>query len=101
MYHTDDFGVTRAISAEEARAYGITDGASNEAHDPKRTYVQSLKLFTGVAPNGFKLAFEVVLKMLQAFSSPAVVWAILASSISLGKFVFGALLRASETDCGH
>jgi hypothetical protein len=38
-----------------------------------------------VAPNGFKLGFGVVVKMLSALSSPAVIWAILASSISLGK----------------
>ena len=85
MYHTDEFGTTRAISDEEARAYGINNTPSTNTSDPKRTYVQGLYPVSSIAPNGLKLAFNVILKMLSSLSSPAVIWAILATSISLGK----------------
>ncbi|KAL1583958.1 hypothetical protein WHR41_07439 [Cladosporium halotolerans] len=84
MYYTDEFGVTLVISEEEARANGITEAPAVTSPESKRTYVQSLNPVSTVAPNGFMLAISVVWKILSSLSSPAVVWAILATSITLG-----------------
>jgi hypothetical protein len=83
-WHTDEFGVTRVVSqSQNESAHSGTQSGS--APTQKRTYMQEINPFSPVAPNGFKLGFGVVVKMLSALSSPAVIWAILASSISLGK----------------
>lgn len=85
MYYTDEFGVTLAISDEEARANGITATPSDATPEPERTYVQSLNPVSTVAPNGFKLAISVISKILSSLSSPAVIWAVLATSVTLGE----------------
>ncbi|GAB7331063.1 hypothetical protein MBLNU13_g02553t1 [Cladosporium sp. NU13] len=89
VVHTDEFGVTRVLSDEEAREYGAFDAnnilASNNGNSTrKRSFISTLNPVSPVLPNGFKVAGTVLIKMLSALSSPAVIWAILASSISLG-----------------
>jgi hypothetical protein len=86
VVHTDEFGVTRILSDDEAREFGAYNGDNdiNANSTQKRTFVQTLNPISPVAPHGFRLAGAVLLKMLSALSSPAVIWAILASSISLG-----------------
>lgn len=89
VVHTDEFGVTRVLSDDEAREYGAFDNnglaSDNGISSQKRSFVSSLNPVSPVLPNGFKVAGTVLIKMLSALSSPAVIWAILASSISLGK----------------
>ena len=87
LYHTDEFGVTRVLTDEQAREYGISanDSSDNTSYAPKRSFISTLNPISPVSPNGFSLAGNVLLKMLSCLSSPAVVWAILASSISLGE----------------
>ena len=87
LYHTDEFGVTRVLTDEQAREYGISanDSSDNTSYAPKRSFISTLNPIRPVSPNGFSLAGNVLLKMLSCLSSPAVVWAILASSISLGE----------------
>ena len=87
LYHTDEFGVTRVLTNEQAREYGISADETSDAtsYAPKRSLVQTLNPISPVSPNGFSLACSVLLKMLSCLSSPAVVWAIMASSISLGE----------------
>jgi hypothetical protein len=88
LYHTDEFGVTRVLTDEQAREYGISANDTSDdttSYAPKRSFVQTLNPVSPVSPNGFSLACSVLLKMLSCLSSPAVVWAILASSISLGE----------------
>jgi hypothetical protein len=87
LYHTDEFGVTRVLTNEQAREYGISADETSDttSYAPKRSFLQTLNPISPVSPNGFSLACNVLLKMLSCLSSPAVVWAILASSISLGE----------------
>jgi hypothetical protein len=90
VVHTDEFGVTRVLSDEEAREYGAFDANNILASDngdstQKHSFISTLNPVSKVLPNGFKVAGTVLIKMLSALSSPAVIWAILASSISLGK----------------
>ena len=104
VVHTDEFGVTRVLSDEEAREYGAFDGNNVLASDngnstQKRSFVSTLNTVSPVLPNGFKVAGTVLIKMLSALSSPAVIWAILASSISLGKLSMTSLpLQLQFTD---
>jgi hypothetical protein len=106
VVHTDEFGVTRMLSDDEAREYGAFDrnnalASDNAMSTQKRTFVQTLEPISSVAPHGFKLTGTVLLKMLSALSSPAVIWAILASSISLGMFssaVMGLRLQIADYD---
>lgn len=97
MYHTDEFGVTRVLTDEQAREYGISpnDASDTTSYAPKRSFLQTLNPVSPVSPNGFSLACNVILKMLSCLSSPAVVWAILASSISLGE---KRILHSSKTE---
>ena len=107
LYHTDEFGVTRVLTDEQAREYGISanDSSDTTFYAPKRSFVSSLNPISPVSPNGFSLACNVLLKMLSCLSSPAVVWAILASSISLGELDSTLsnlpLKQTGETDSGQ
>jgi hypothetical protein len=87
VVHTDEFGVTRILSDDEARELGAYNGDNNINTNTTQelTFVRTLNPVSPVAPHGFRLAGAVLLKMLSALSSPAVIWAILASSISLGR----------------
>jgi hypothetical protein len=87
LYHTDEFGVTRVLTNEQAREYGISADETSDttSYAPKRSFVSTLNPISPLSPNGFSLACNVLLKMLSCLSSPAVVWAIMACSISLGK----------------
>ena len=62
--------------------------------------MQHLSPYSGRAPHPLRLAVNSELKMLQCLSSPAVVWAVLAASISLGvgiamSLVYGTILTKS------
>jgi hypothetical protein len=83
-WYTDEFGVTRVVS--HGRNLSADSGTqSGGMPTQKRTYIEEINPISPVAPHGLKLGFGVVLKMLSAFSSPGVIWAIFASSISLGE----------------
>lgn len=87
VIHTDEFGVTTVLTEEEARnRFGDQDmSGSTAASTQKHTFFQELKPYSGIAPNALSIGGGAIWKMVQACSSPAILWAILASSISLGK----------------
>lgn len=85
IYHTDEFGVTQAFSVADAERLGLpTDASPDEADVPKLSYWQTLQVFYTPAPGALKLGLGTFAKMISAMSSPAVLWAVLATSISLG-----------------
>ncbi|KAI7541025.1 MFS general substrate transporter [Hortaea werneckii] len=85
IYHTDEFGVTQAFSVADAERLGIpTDASPNEADVPKLSYWQTLQVFYRPAPGALQVGLGTFGKMISAMSSPAVIWAVLATSISLG-----------------
>jgi len=86
VHHTDEFGVTQILSDEEARArFGAAINITEEAVDYRqKTYWESLSVTSPVAPNATKLGLSVLLKMASSLSSPAVLWAVMAASITLG-----------------
>ena len=85
VYHTDEFGVTQILTVSEAEHLGI-EIVANEGNplSPKTTYLQSLNPFSPPAPTALRLGIGALAKMVSALSSPAVIWAVLATSISLG-----------------
>ncbi|KAI6908333.1 hypothetical protein D0868_08201 [Hortaea werneckii] len=85
IYHTDEFGVTQAFSVADAERLGIpTDASPDQADVPKLSYWQTLQVFYRPAPGALQVGLGTFGKMVSAMSSPAVVWAVLATSISLG-----------------
>lgn len=93
---TDEWGVTHFLTDAEARErLGTVQQESNETQAQPKSYMQHLNPISGTAPNALKLGIGAEVKMLQACSSPAVVFAILASSIALGVGIAMSLVYAS------
>ncbi|GIZ36792.1 hypothetical protein CKM354_000025900 [Cercospora kikuchii] len=97
VVHTDEFGVTTILSDEEAEArYGTRNQTTSATTIPLKTsYISQLSPYSSPAPNALRLGIGAILKMLQSLTSPAVLWAILASSISLGSGIAISLTYAS------
>ena len=99
---TDEWGVTHILTDAEARErFGAVQETSEEATTiQQKSHMQHLSPYQGRAPNPLRLAISSELKMIQCLSSPAVVWAVLAASISLGvgiamSLVYGTILTKS------
>lgn len=90
IHHTDEFGVTQVLTDEEARQrFGAAVGTSDEAANTRqKTYLESLSPISPVAPDAVKLGLGALIKMASSLSSPAVLWAILAASITLGELKY-------------
>ncbi|KAK3661735.1 hypothetical protein LTR56_000226 [Elasticomyces elasticus] len=84
--YTDEFGVTVVLSDDEAiERFGTRQEIQDNTTEPEQfSYLHHIKPFHKVAPNALHVGAGVLWKMLQACSSPAVIWSILAASISLG-----------------
>lgn len=98
--HTDEFGHTLVMTNEEAlQRFGHID-TDLRAPEPKRTYLQELKPWSTIAPSAFKVWWGAYVKIGKSFTSPAVIWALLLSSMSLGigiavSFVYSVVLEVS------
>jgi hypothetical protein len=102
VVHTDEFGVTIVLSDQEAlERFGTTREQNDNSTIPEqKTYLQHIRLYHGSAPQPLKVGLGALSKMAQSCSSPAVAWAILAASISLGvgiamSLVYGSILQTS------
>jgi MFS family permease len=86
IIYTDEFGTTHFLSDEDARErFGdIAQPVNNGSVARKRSLMQELKPWSPVADNGFKIWAGAYGKILKSLSSPGVIFAMLASSISLG-----------------
>ncbi|KAK6423260.1 hypothetical protein LTR95_016563 [Oleoguttula sp. CCFEE 5521] len=110
IIHTDEFGVTTVLSDEESRdRFGTTMTVEQTGYGPQRTYLQSLNPINPVAPHPVKLMLGALANMAASLSSPAVIWAILATSITLGTTIalsltYGSILTEgfgwSQADVG-
>lgn len=84
---TDEFGVTHVLSDEESRQHLATLGEIEteiETSSETKSYLQLIKPFESLTPNGFHIALMSYPKMLKAFTSPGIAFAVLMSSIVLG-----------------
>lgn len=81
---TDEFGVTHVLSDREARERFGTIEEHAAVVTTKRTFLQELKPWSPLAPNGLHVLLGAYRKIGKAFTSPAVIFSLLLSSISLG-----------------
>ncbi|KAJ4350335.1 uncharacterized protein N0V89_008956 [Didymosphaeria variabile] len=81
---TDEFGHTQILTDEQAiAAFGEVHGSSNAVSE-KKTFVQELRPWSPVTPNGSKVLLGAYLKIMKSFTSPGVIFSLMISSISLG-----------------
>jgi hypothetical protein len=88
---TDAFGVTHILSDEDARKRmgEIPEAETTIDSDvPKKTYMQLIKPFESMTPNGPRLALVSYIDMAKAFMSPGILFSVLLAAISLGKAFF-------------
>ncbi|KAF7531217.1 hypothetical protein G7054_g9076 [Neopestalotiopsis clavispora] len=83
---TDTFGVTRVLDEQEAENYQKHQPQQNhseEIESPK-SYLQMLKIWPGVLPEGGKVVVMSYVHMAQCLTSPAILYCIFVFSITLG-----------------
>ncbi|KAF4985976.1 hypothetical protein FDECE_16192 [Fusarium decemcellulare] len=99
---TDDFGVTHIVADDEAQEYlerhGIEAQSGDEPDVPKKSYLQMLRPWSEPHNTPWKMIVLSWLRMAQSMTSPAILFAVLASSITLGCVVnvsltYDAVLR--------
>lgn len=90
--YTDEFGHTHVLTHEEAQERFGRVQTHLEAPKPKRTFVQELQPWSDIAPNALSVWLGAYAKILKSCTSPAVIFALLLSSISLGKCKFGLVI---------
>lgn len=90
---TDDFGVTRVMSDEEAQAYSteLTQIETTSTQPAKKTYLQMLHPWSGAVENPGRIILMSYVHMLEAFTSPGIVFATLVASIVLGCSIGASL----------
>ncbi|KAI1868313.1 hypothetical protein JX265_007136 [Neoarthrinium moseri] len=89
IIHTDEFGATRVLShseAEQALAQSrrVLGGTNIDGSLQKYTFLQTLSPWPSITPNGWKIAGNSYLRMLLRFTSPGVLYAILAGAVTMG-----------------
>lgn len=84
----DAFGATHVLSDEEARERLALEPQNTVEVDTaleKKTYLQQIKPFESMTPNGPRIALNSLIEMARSYSSPGVVFAVFAAAISLGR----------------
>ncbi|KAL4735874.1 major facilitator superfamily domain-containing protein [Aspergillus similis] len=91
---TDQFGVTRVLRGEEAEAYIRAQAEANADSDrisdalrPKKTYLESLKPWSGLENTFFRTVMQAWYHMLQALTSPGILYATLLSAAVLAAAI--------------
>lgn len=82
--YTDEFGATHILSDAEARERFGTVQAQTGANTQKKSYLEELNPWSGVTPGALKVLGGAFIKIGKSASSPAVIFSLLASSMSLG-----------------
>lgn len=93
--YTDEFGHTHVLTHEEAQERFGRVQTHLEAPKPKRTFVQELQPWSDIAPNALSVWLGAYAKILKSCTSPAVIFALLLSSISLGIGIAITLVYSS------
>lgn len=93
---TDEFGVTGVISDDEAQEYLEQHGAEAASEDdgtPKKSYGELLMPWSEPHQTPWKMIVTSWVHMAQSMTSPAILFAVFASSICLGCTVCISDLR--------
>jgi hypothetical protein len=94
---TDEFGTTHTLTNEEARArFGdVQEGSTVPVR--KKSFLQNLMPFNKIEPGSLRVWVGVYGKILKCCTSPGVIFATLASSISLGEKIFVQMIEITNT----
>ncbi|RDW84249.1 hypothetical protein BP6252_01839 [Coleophoma cylindrospora] len=86
VVYTDDYGVTRILSDDEAQGHlpELPAITTYSAAPPKKTYSQMLRPWSGTATRPGRLIIMSWIHMAESFTSPGILYAVLLSSITLG-----------------
>lgn len=96
LIYTDEYGVTTIIPDDQAQDHlarmqreGMTLPTPEDSGSavPRKTYLQKLRPWSDVQNKPVKVIFLTYLHMLQSVTSPGIVYAILASSVTLGASI--------------
>ncbi|CAK7210588.1 hypothetical protein SEUCBS140593_000881 [Sporothrix eucalyptigena] len=108
---TDEFGVTHVLGDDEAQEYleqqralgntqlpRVAGEDSADDYEERKSYLQKIKPWSTPHPQPLKMIGLAWLRMVQCLTSPAIIYAILTSSITLGIVVdqsltYGAVLE--------
>lgn len=92
---TDESGHTQILTDDEAiAAFGSIDRLADVVTD-RKTFVQELKPWSPITPNGTKILPEAYLKIFESFTSPGVIFSLIMSSISLGTGISITLVNST------
>ncbi|KAK8056158.1 hypothetical protein PG993_001385 [Apiospora rasikravindrae] len=90
VVYTDEFGVTHVVPDNEAQEYLDTSGLrqaqstpSSEVTEMRKLYLQKLKPWSAPHPHPWRAILMSWTRMLQCLTSPALLYAVLISSITL------------------
>ncbi|KAH8901076.1 MFS general substrate transporter [Thozetella sp. PMI_491] len=88
---TDEFGVTRVVADSEAQEYldqmGPASAEEERSDEPKQTYLQMLHPWPNPHPRPWHMIFNSWARMAESLGSPAIIYVILVSSITLGAVI--------------
>lgn len=98
---TDEFGSTHIMTDEEARVQFGEIQEQVVEHKPKKTYIQTLKPWSDVTANGVSVLVNAYIKIAKSATSPAVIYALLVSSISLGVAIGITLIYSTILETGY
>lgn len=94
---TDEFGTTHILSDEEVRARFGDLHEHGSVPVEKKSFMKTLMPFNKLEPGGLKIWLGVYGKILKCCTSPGVIFATLASSISLGEIYYVEKLSTELT----
>ncbi|RFN42547.1 hypothetical protein FIE12Z_12785 [Fusarium flagelliforme] len=102
VVYTDDFGVTHVVAAEEVRSHpelqaqGLAGAPDDTAYDgPMPSFKSRLALFGKPHPTPGKIMLNSLLAMVRSLASPAIMFAILISSVVLAGTIDMSLIYAN------
>lgn len=92
---TDNFGVTQVVSDAEAQSYlgdepigdELDGNAISEHLRPKKSYLEMLSPISTVTENALQTVLMTWFHILEAFSSPGILYATLVASVVLGSSI--------------
>ena len=86
LIYTDDFGTTRVLSDAEAQEHlaELEGQQGDRLNVPRKTYRQLINPWSGTTPNGGRVVVRAYFHMVEAFTSPGLVYALLVATIVLG-----------------
>lgn len=93
---TDAYGEQVVVDEKDSLAHADFSEGYGSASDKPLTFMETLKPWNGVSPNGTKLALTSYIAMAKCLTSPGMLWSVAYSGIILGT-VIGFSLSMSHT----